>query len=141
MSKPRESGWERLKRMGRYLEGLMRYVIEYKPQGNVYSLDSFTDSDYAGDETSRKSTSGGVMNIGDYCVKSWSTTQTLIALSGGEAEFYSLTRCAAMSMGIRSLLNDLGLDLDIRAFTDATTGKAIASRRGLGKVRHIATNE
>ena len=87
------------------------------------------------------STSGGLINIGDHCVKSWSTTQTLIALSSGEAEFYSLTRCSALSLGMQSLLQDLGLDLDIRVFTDATTGKAIASRRGLGKVRHIATHE
>ena len=34
-------------------------------------------------------------------------------------------------------MRDLGLDTKIRLLTDATTGKAIASRRGLGKVRHI----
>ena len=31
--------------------------------------------------------------------------------------------------------------MDIRVFTDATTGKSIATRRGLGKVRHISVNE
>ena len=31
--------------------------------------------------------------------------------------------------------------MDIRVFTDATTGKSIATRRGLGKVRHISMNE
>ena len=30
--------------------------------------------------------------------------------------------------------------MDIRVFTDATTGKSIATRRGLGKVRHISAN-
>ena len=38
-------------------------------------------------------------------------------------------------------MNDLGTNLDLRVFTDATTGKSLASRRGLGKVRHIAVNE
>ena len=31
--------------------------------------------------------------------------------------------------------------MDIRVFTDATTTKSIATRRGLGKVRHISVNE
>ena len=35
----------------------------------------------------------------------------------------------------------MGVNLEIKVFTDATTGKAIAVRRGLGKVRHIAVNE
>ena len=34
-------------------------------------------------------------------------------------------------------MSDLGMDAKVRLMTDATTGKAIASRRGLGKVRHI----
>ena len=38
-------------------------------------------------------------------------------------------------------MSDLGLDLDIRVYTDATTGKALASRRGVSKVRHNAVNE
>ena len=36
---------------------------------------------------------------------------------------------------------DLGMDVSVRLHTDATTGRAIATRRGLGKVRHIAVNE
>ena len=39
------------------------------------------------------------------------------------------------------MLKDFGIEVDIRVMTDATTGKAIASRRGLGKLRHIATHE
>ena len=36
---------------------------------------------------------------------------------------------------------DLGVDISVRLHTDATTGRAIATCRGLGKVRHIAVNE
>ena len=79
--------------------------------------------------------------IGDHCIKTWSINQSVIALSSGEAEFYALTKASAMAMGARALLEDLGITLKIRVLTDATTGKAIASRRGLGKVRHIATHE
>ena len=34
-------------------------------------------------------------------------------------------------------MRDLGWNANIKILTDATTGKSIASRRGLGKLRHI----
>ena len=40
-------------------------------------------------------------------------------------------------MGLQSLLRDLNCSTRIKLLTDATTGKSIASRRGLGRVRHI----
>ena len=74
-------------------------------------------------------------------VKSWSTSQTVVALSTGEAELYALNKCGASALGLQSLLVDLGIQLDVRLHTDASTGMAIATRKGLGKVRHIAVNE
>ena len=44
-------------------------------------------------------------------------------------------------MGVRSLLADLGLGCRLRMFTDSTAGKAIVSRRGLGRVRHIEVSD
>ena len=52
-----------------------------------------------------------------------------------------MNKAAATAMGLKSLLADLAVDLEIKVFTDATTGKAMATRRGLGKVRHIAVTE
>ena len=43
-------------------------------------------------------------------------------------------------MGLQSLMLDLGIELVIRVMTDASAAKAIAGRKGLGKVRHIATH-
>ena len=77
----------------------------------------------------------------DHTVKSWSSTQSIIALSAGEAEQYAINKCAAMALGLQSLLNDTGVSLDVKLFTDASTGKSMATRRGLGKVRHISINE
>lgn len=79
---------------------------------------------------SKKSTSGSLIAIGDHVIKSWSTTQSVVAMSTGEAEFYELIKCATMALGARSLLFDLGVHLNVRVLTDATTGKAIAPRRG-----------
>ena len=54
---------------------------------------------------------------------------------------YAINKTAASGMGGNSILHDLGVNLDLRVFTDATTGKSLVTRRGLGKVRHIAVNE
>ena len=141
MANPRKVDWEKLVRLGKYLLGKPRYVVVFKRQKDTHAINSFGDSDFAGEVETRKSTSGGLACLGDHVVKSWSSTQSIIALSTGEAELYAINRSAATALGLQSLLVDLGVQLDIRIFTDATTGKSIATRRGLGKVRHISVNE
>ena len=61
----------------------------------------------------------------------------MIALSSGEAEYYGLVKGASQAMGLRSLAADMGIDLSIRIKTDSSAAKGIASRNGLGKVRHV----
>ena len=74
-------------------------------------------------------------------IKSWSTTQAVIASSSGEAVFYGIVKGSSIGIGIRSVLADLGVDSRIGVHTDASAAKAIASRKGLGKVRHIEVNQ
>ena len=76
---------------------------------------------------------------GTCCLKHWSKTQSTIALSSGEAELSGIAYGTAQCMGLQSILRDLGLDLKIRVFSDATAAIGIAKRRGLGKIRHLAT--
>ena len=116
-------------------------MIKYAAQKDVAAVHTYGDSDFAGDQITRKSTSGGLCCLGDHVLKSWSSSQSIIALSTGEAELYALNKASATAMGMKSLLMDLGVELEVKVFTDATTGKAMAVRRGLGKVRHIAVNE
>lgn len=79
--------------------------------------------------------------ICDHAVKSWSLNQTIIAMSYGQAELYSTNKGAANAMGLRSLMGDLGIELDIRLLTNSSAAKAVILRRGLSKIRHLATNE
>ena len=115
--------------------------MKFAYQRDVWAINCFTDADWAGDAGTRKSTSASSVCMGDHMCSSWSKTQTVIALSSGESEFYALSLCAARGLGFQSLLVDLGVHLKLRILTDATTGMAIASRRGLGKLRHISTHE
>ena len=74
--------------------------------------------------------SGGV-------VKAWSKTQGPVALSSGEAEYYAMVKGTLEGIGLQSLARDRGWELELRLFVDSSAAKAIASRKGLGKVRHI----
>ena len=86
MSKPTERDYQRLKRFGRYLKGVPRLVAQYPRQDNVAHLDVWVDTDWAGCRKTRKSTSGGMAMLGSHIIKHWSTTQTVVATSSGEAE-------------------------------------------------------
>ena len=79
--------------------------------------------------------------IGSHPIKSYSTTQSVIALSSGEAEYYGMVKGGSLGLGIRSLAADLGVKANINLITDSTAAIGIASRKGLGKVRHIEVNQ
>ena len=76
---------------------------------------------------------------GTCCLKHWAKTQSTIALSNGEAELSGIAYGTAQTLGLQSVLRDLGMDLKIRIFSDATAAIGIAKRRGLGRIRHLAT--
>ena len=83
MATPRHADWEKLARIAKYLKGRPRYVTMFRPQRDVFAINAFGDSDFAGEVDTRKSTSGGLVCLGDHVVKAWSSTQTVIALSTG----------------------------------------------------------
>ena len=74
-------------------------------------------------------------------IKSWSSTQTGIALSSGEAEYYGLVKGASAAIGIRSMHEEMGIKIRVRVSIDASAAKGIASRRGLGKIRHVEIHQ
>ncbi len=137
MSEPREHDWLAVKRVARYLVGSPRVTQNFKWQHAPATVVTYTNSDFAGDKTSRRSTSGGAMMLGEHLIKSWSNAQSVVALSSGEAEFYAVLRGAAQTKGLMSMLMDFGLQLDGMIRTDASAALGMAHRQGLGKTRHI----
>ncbi len=139
MSAPTEGSWNALKRLCRYLVGLPRQVFVYRWQ-EVGSVEVYTDTDWAGCPKTRKSTSGGCVLLGSHAIKSWSSTQSSVALSSGEAEFNGVVRGAGVGLGYQSLLRDIGVDVPLRVWTDSSAAIGICSRQGLGKLRHLDTH-
>jgi len=78
--------------------------------------------------------------MGKHAVKHWSSTQTSISLSSGEAEFAGVIRGAGQGLGYQALLKDVGVELPLRVWTDSSAALGICSRQGLGKLRHLDTH-
>ena len=136
---PTRTGVEQLKRLVRYLAGAPRLVWHFKFQDPAPILTTYVDTDFGGCHTTRRSTSGGAAVRGCHLIKHWSTTQTTVALSSAEAELTGICKGASQGLGLQSLAADLGIDVGLQVMTDATAAIGIARRRGLGKVRHLAT--
>ena len=138
---PTLGDWESLKRLGRYLLDKTRMVLKFEYQDNQKKIDVWTDTDFAGCKRTRKSTSGGIARVGNHLIKLWCSTQAVVSLSSGEAEYYGIVKGASIGLGIRSMIGDLGINMTIQVNTDASAARGIACRRGLGKVRHIEVNQ
>jgi len=142
MAKPRNVDYKQLIHFGRYLRGKPRAISHFGYQKNWKIMDVWSDTDHAGCLETRKSTTGGIVMFGEHAIKHWSSTQTLISISSGEAEYYGCVRAASHGMGIQSMLGDLGVTSKrLRVKTDASVAKSLASRRGLGGIRHIEVNQ
>ena len=155
MSAPTETSWKKLKKLGRYLVGREKVVWEYPFKDTIGSWKVYTDSDWAGSVSTRKSTSGGILMLGGHCMKTWSATQDPLALSSCEAEYYAIVEGvmeaaadklgtvvegATRAVGLQTSAKELGIDandITIEVATDSSSAKSFASRRGSGRIRHI----
>ena len=129
---------KRLKRLARYLLEVPVGIIFFDAWSKeIDNVKVFVDSDWAGCKSTRASTSGGIVSWGGSVLKSWSRTQKSIALSSGEAEVYAALKGCAEGIGIKSLMADLGIIVDIEVVQDSTAAKGTASRIGIGKIKHL----
>ena len=144
MSKPSISGYEKLKSLARYMVGFEEVLFEFKWQSEeeAKKISGYTDSDWAGCRKSRKSTSGGAIMLGQHCLRTWSSTQPVHALSVAEAEYYALVEGSIRCLGLQTMLKKLGVEAGVVVIsTDSSSAKSFASRRGLGRMRHIKVTE
>jgi hypothetical protein len=135
VSCPNEDDFGRLEKVVKYLKGAPRFRTICNYQKRPEAMEVWTDSE--------ESASGGVIQHGEHIIKSWSNNQAVIALSSGEAEYYALVKGVSGAIGATNLCQDLGTIVEgpIKAKTDANAAIGIASRLGVGKVRHIEVNQ
>ncbi|BET03524.1 Hydra magnipapillata [Nesidiocoris tenuis] len=98
---------EALKRILRYLAGTPSRGIKFSSVGDVQKIDGYSDSDYAGDQDTRRSTSGYIILFAGGPIGWCSRRQPIVALSSTEAEYIAAADCCKEVMYLCSVIEEL----------------------------------
>ena len=142
MANPRLRDFEKIKRIVKFLIGVgeVKLWFRWQSEEELRNISVFVDSDWAGCKVTRKSTSGGVLKVGQHVLKTWSATQPTIATSSGEAELIAMHDGASRAMGLQTAMFEMGLAPKLsllRVYTDSSVAKSFVATRGLGRMRHL----
>ena len=132
MSAPRKGYWTAPKWIVQYLLRKPRLVWKFVWQETPKFISAFSDFNWAGCRDTRKSMSGPCFMHGSHLVKAYSRTQSNMALSSGEAEFYALE-----ALGLVAITEDFGVKTGTFLHADASAAIEVANREGLGRIRHL----
>lgn len=106
---PGQVHWNAVKRIFRYLKGTANYGIEYSPvANNNCHLVGYSDSDFANDVDTRKSTSGYVFKISNGPVTWSSQKQSTVSTSTTESEYIAASTAVKETLWLKQLLQDVG---------------------------------
>jgi hypothetical protein len=109
-SAPKEFHLKVVKRIFRYLHGTLNYGLWYS-KGSDCSLVGYTDSDFAGYKSDRKSTSEAYHIFSNSLVSSHSKKQVSIALSTAEEKYVVARSCCAQILWLKQQLIDFDIKL------------------------------
>ncbi|PKU67074.1 Retrovirus-related Pol polyprotein from transposon TNT 1-94 [Dendrobium catenatum] len=115
-----------LKRLLRYINGTLQFGLPLSSAD--LQLRSYSDADWAGDSSDRKSTTGFCTFLGMTPI-SWSVKkQITVAKSSTEAEYRSLSSATSDIIWLRRLLTDFQLapSMPTPLYCDNTSAMAIA---------------
>lgn len=100
----------------------------------------YSDADWAGDEATRRSTSGYVFQFGGGTVSWSSKRQSVVAKSSTEAEYMALSHAAAETVWLRRLISHFDCDFDDSTIVYADNLSAIALSKNAvyhSRTKHI----
>jgi hypothetical protein len=102
-----------VKHVMRYLKGMIDYGLSYDKDYN-FTLSVYTDSDWAGSVTNRKSTYGCCFSLGSAMILWQSRKQSNISLNTVEAEYIATCSASCEDIWLRKLQTGL-FDLEMEA--------------------------
>ena len=161
MSGPTHHSWKQLVHLVQYMSKTEGYHLVYRktPRGisNLHQsirngsfdfstvaekqehlLEVFSDSDWAGNKSSRKSTSSGTMFLDGQVIYTFSRNQKSVALSSGEAEYYAGASAASDSILLKEAIQFLtGRRCQVNLYLDSSAARGIITRQGVGRVKHL----
>ncbi|GKA79794.1 putative ribonuclease H-like domain-containing protein, partial [Tanacetum coccineum] len=89
---PLTSNLNAVKKIFKYLKGQPKLGLWY-PRDSPFVLEAYSDSDYAGSNGDRKSTTGGCQFLGRRLISWQCKKQTVVATSSTEAEYVAAANC------------------------------------------------
>ena len=150
MSKPTKQSMECLRYLCTYLLGctdqclMLKYeshqgLLHYNPED--YTLEIFSDSDWAKHRTTRRSVSAGYLFMFGNLLYSSSRSQKALALSSCEAEVYAGTSATSdMVLMYHCICFCVGPNetVKVKLALDNAAGRSFFHRSGVGRIRHIS---
>jgi hypothetical protein len=106
MHDPREPHLAALKRILRYVHGILHLGLVLRPT-TQHELVVYSDADWAGCPDTRKSTSGYAVFLGDNLISWSSKRQNTVSRSSAEAEYRAVANAVAEASWLRQLLGEL----------------------------------
>ncbi|WVZ84568.1 LOW QUALITY PROTEIN: hypothetical protein U9M48_031593, partial [Paspalum notatum var. saurae] len=135
---PRESHRTTVKRILRYIKFTPEFGLWYSADSSL-SLLGFSDSDHAGCQIDRKSTSGTCQFLGTSLVSWSSRKQSSVATSTCEAEYVAAASCCSQILWMLATLRDYGLTYGrIPILCDSSSAISVAKNPVLhSRTKHI----
>ncbi|GJT02154.1 putative ribonuclease H-like domain-containing protein [Tanacetum coccineum] len=106
---PKTSHLNAVKRIFKYLNGKPNLGLWY-PRESPFDLEAYSDSDYAGANLDRKSTTGGCQFLGRRLISWQCKKQTIVATSTTEAEYVAAATCYGQVLWIQNQMLDYGFN-------------------------------
>ncbi|CAA0831759.1 cysteine-rich RLK (RECEPTOR-like protein kinase) 8 [Striga hermonthica] len=91
----------------RYVKGTLLHGLHFSTRSSL-TLSDYSDADWTGDSTDRRSINGYCFFLGDLLVFWRSKKQTLVSRSSAESEYRALADSTSELLWLRRLLADLG---------------------------------
>ena len=139
MKNPKMVDWLRLKKAVRYLikQPYLKRIFKLQNKKDL-RVEAWSDSDWAGDLKTRRSTTGSVVKVGTHTVLVKGASQKVVALSSSESEFYAMCRTSTLAEFVRGILLFWEMPQTVvRLRVDSSSAKAMSERHGVGASRHI----
>ncbi|GJY43873.1 putative ribonuclease H-like domain-containing protein [Tanacetum coccineum] len=136
---PKTSHLSAVKRIFRYLKGKPKLGLWY-PRVSSFDLEAYSDSDYAGANLDRKSTTGGCQFLGRRLISWQCKKQTIVATSTTEAEYVAAASCCGQVLWIQNQMLDYGFNfMNTKIYIDNESTICIVKNPVYhSKTKHIA---
>ena len=124
MQAPKRAHWQAALRVLRYLHATIDLQLTFQAATGAEggALTGFVDSDWAGDEGTRRSTTGYFFTVGGGAIAWSSKKQPTVALSSVESEYVALSLCAQEATWLARLADEIELpgSRPLTLYTDST---------------------